>query len=747
MIKTIVKRNGVEENFDPKKLNGWGIWASKTLGHYVDWSEVVLSVVSTVGERVSSEQLQNGLIEYCLTKRAWSYNRMAGRLYCALLNKQLYGDDKPSIQELHKKLTSVGLMNVEFLNSFSDEDYISINNMIDHNRDFTYAHYQVKQIVEKYSLRNRVTNTSFETPQYTYMRVAMRMAMNKKDRLKHIERLYYHYSTNKINVPTPYFINSGTDKNSFNSCCLYTTKDTAASLAAGDHIAYMMTVNSAGIGANIVTRSLGEPVRGGLIEHQGKLPYYKALVGAKDANLQNGRGGAATVYYSGYDPEVTMIQKLKNPMTPTSRQVRGIDYAMQFNVFLAKKAAKRENIGLFSISQYPDLYNAIFDKDQTLFEKLYNDIDAVDGFKIKIPARDIINGMLNEAVETGRHYEFNATESNRHTPIKDYIWMSNLCNEIYLATKGYDSVEQLYKEEESGEVAICALSAINVPNITSDEEYAEAAYYSLFMIHTSIHEADYPFPQVAFTAKKRNSAGVGMSGLAHLMAKNKLKYSSQEGRNFIHELSETHYWHLVNASLKMSEEYGLAEWIDRTKWPEGWLPIDTYNKNVDSVVTVDNKRDWESLRAKIIANGGIHNTVLASEMPVESSSIAGGTTNGLYPIRDFALLKTNDTNSVSFVVPDSEKLGAHYEIAWSIPTRNMIQNYGIVQKWTDQGISADDWKVVQGNDKLSTTEMLQDFFDRVKYGLKGRYYINSKTAKGVDLNSSEDDFYCEGCKL
>lgn len=804
MIKTIVKRNGVEENFDPKKLNGWGIWASKTLGHYVDWSEVVLHVVSTSKEVTTSEELQTGLIEYCLTKRAWSYNRMAGRLHCALLNKKLYDDVKPTIQQLHEKLVDVGLMDSKFKNSFTDEDYAAIDKMIDHPRDFTYAHYQVKQIVEKYSLMNRVTKTFYETPQYTYMRVAMRMAMNKPDRLKHIERLYYYYSTNKINVPTPYFINSGTDKNSFNSCCLYTTKDTAASLAAGDHIAYMMTVNSAGIGTNIVTRALGEPVRGGLIEHQGKLPYYRALVGAIGANLQNGRGGAATVYYSGYDPEVMSIQSLKNPMTPAARQVRGVDYAMQFNRFLAQKAAKRQEIGLFSIGEHPELYQAQFSKDQKKFAKLYDEIDKTGGFKRKVLARDVILGMINESVETGRHYEFNASEANIHTPFKEPVCMSNLCTEIYLKTSGYDSAEQLYKEEDLGldfitfedelgnplkidnfikvvtdrgiidarelevgdvlveigkvckvlerstnpEIAICALSAINVPFIVSDEEYAEAAYYALFMIHTSIHEADYPFPHIAYTAKKRNSAGVGVSGLAQLMARRKLKYTTQEGRNFIHEQFETHYWHLINASLRMSKEFGLAEWMNKTLWPEGWLPIDTYNKNVDSIVTVENKRDWESKRKEIIANGGIHNTVLATIMPVESSSISAGTTNSVYPIRDFSLLKTNDTNSVSYVVPDSEKYGEYYEIAWDIPTINMIQNYGIMQKWIDQGISADEWKKVQGDAKLSTTELFGDFVARVKYGQKGKYYTNSNSSKSIDLNvSEEDESNCESCKL
>ena len=38
------------------------------------------------------------------------------------------------------------------------------------------------------------------------------------------------------------------------------------------------------------------------------------------------------------------------------------------------------------------------------------------------------------------------------------------------------------------------------------------------------------------------------------------------------------------ASLRLAKEKCNAEWIGKTKYPEGWLPIDTYNKNVDDVV-------------------------------------------------------------------------------------------------------------------------------------------------------------------
>ena len=763
MIERIIKRNGEVEDFSPRKLNGWGEWASKTLGKDVDWSEVVLHVASTLQSEVSSEQLQQALISHCLTKATWSYNRMAGRLYAALLYKKLYDDNIPTVKNLFSKLVKVGLMDVNFFAAFSDEDYTQLEGVIDHKRDLNYAHYQIEQSVKKYALKNRADNIDYETPQFSMLRVAMRMCMNKgtgAERIARIKRHYDQYSKDKVNVPTPYYTNSGTVKNGFQSCCLHHTNNTVGSLAASDHISYMMTVSSAGQGSKIYTQSIGSPVRGGSIVHQGKTPYYRAQVAMINANLQNGRGGAETQSYDVYDPEIETIQKFKNPMTPSARQVRGLDYAMCFNKFFAQKAANNEDYALFDYKETEDLYKAMGNPDTSVFEKLYNNYIALGKAVRFVNAREVLYNALSEAVETGRHYLTNLSEMNRHTPFKSLILLSNLCCEIALETKDYDSVEQLYKEEESGEVAMCSLAGINVGRINSDEEYKEATWVALDMIHTGIKESDYVLPQIGFTAKKRMSAGVGIVDLAYAMAKRKLKYSSEEGRNFIHEIAETHYWYLLEASLKLSEEFGNAEWIDRTKWVDGWLPTDTYNKHIDEVISAENKRDWESMRKRIIENKGHAFSVLAAHMPAESSSIKSGATNSVYPVRDLDLSKSNDTNVVTYVVPESEKFGKHYEIAWDIDVEDMAKVYGIIQKWTDQAISADMWYSAVGSDKISSDYLMRGFFSWVYYGVKTRYYVNTKTAKGIDLNSSEVvessedvDFQpesnsdCEGCQL
>lgn len=341
-------------------------------------------------------------------------------------------------------------------------------------------------------------------------------------------------------------------------------------------------------------------------------------------------------------------------------------------------------------------------------------------------------------------YCFN--EPKRHRGMFNGI-LTGQCLEINLPTKGYENTGDLYQtDHENGEVALCSLAATNASLIESDEEYEDVMYYALLMIDICIHSSQYELPHVGYTAKNRLNAGVGLLGVAHKLAKEGVKYSSQDGKNLIHEMSERHMYFAIKASLVLSKEYGVAPWIDKTKWPSGWLPIDTYNKNVDQLVTVDNKYDWEGLRSEIINNGGIRNSCLIAHMPTESSSKAAGTTNGIYPVRELSLIKTDADNVTYFSAPDSDDLVDDYELAWDIDWKDMMDCYAIVQKFTDQGISADLWRRVAGDVKVGSSEMIKQYLYMMKVGVKSRYYLNSKTSDGKELDIGES---CSsgGCKL
>jgi len=151
-------------------------------------------------------------------------------------------------------------------------------------------------------------------------------------------------------------------------------------------------------------------------------------------------------------------------------------------------------------------------------------------------------------------------------------------------------------------------------------------------------------------------------------------------------------------------------------------------------ITVNNDR----LATYDIEVPDTHDYVLSNNVVVHNSTISSGTTNGPYPIREFSMMKTNDTLVNHWVAPDSTKLKNKYQLAWDVDTTSMIKVYAIMQKWCDQAISADLFVKIQGDQKVSSSAMIQDYLDMVRYGMKSRYYVNSLTSKGVDLTSTEN---------
>lgn len=750
MLNNIIKRSGEIEEFSPNKLNKWSIWSSEELGSRVDWSSIVLDAVKGFSGTVHSQDLQKALIKECLYRKSWAYNLMAGRLYAATFRKEIYDEIMPTPQALFTKLNKLNLMR-EF--NYSQAEWDTIESFIDHERDFRMTHFQIHHIRKKYAIQDRVGKTEFETPQYTYMRMAIALAESEpeKDKLKDIKNWYDHLSLNRVNAPTPNYINLGTKHNGYASCCLYVVGDDADSLAIGDHIAYKMTCQSAGIGGFLNVRTLGDKVRGGSIVHQGKLPYFNALAGAVKANIQAGRGGACTSYYSAFDPEAETIALLQNPRTPENKRNRDIHFAMMTNRLFAKKVAKNENVFTFTAYSAPDLMKLLFTDKQDEFEKVYAEYENNPDFKKNyINARQFLITGFQQSFEVATHYWANIDEINRHTPFNEPIHSSNLCLEITQPTSEYYDMVDLYSEEDHGrgEVSMCSLAGIVECNIENDEIYESACYYALKMIDKCIHLSDYPLPHIGFTAKKRLNAAVGLLGVATSMARKNFKYSSQEGKEELHRINERHAYFVIKASLKLGQELGNAPWIHKTKWPEGWLPIDTYKKAVDKIVNIPYTYDWEELRGEIILNKGIRNSSVIAHMPTESSSKGAGVPNSELPIRSTSLKKSDSGNVVDWCAVDDDLIGHQYEIAWDIPNNDMIDCYAIMQKFTDQAISADLYKDRTVNIELSTKDIVNEYLRMVQLGMKTRYYQNSLTSsQSRDKNIEASTCGVGGCTL
>ena len=196
---------------------------------------------------------------------------------------------------------------------------------------------------------------------------------------------------------------------------------------------------------------------------------------------------------------------------------------------------------------------------------------------------------------------------------------------------------------------------------------------------------------------------------------------------------------LCKAGIQLAKEKGTPLWFDRSNYSKGWLPIDTYNKNVDEIAEFTNHYNWEELRKDLLTHG-LAFSFLAAHMPCESSSQTLNNTNSLYPVRDTVVIKGDGANKNIFIVPEYNTLKDKYELAWDVGYEHMIDCYAIVQKWTDQGISADYYEDFTSpwQEPLTDKVVLKRYLKKVKMGLKSTYYTNSKTRKNSEANNTQD---------
>lgn len=952
MIETVINLAGEKEPFDAKKLNHW---VQDAVGKFKvdEWGEIALEAIRDLPKEVHVLKLMQSLVDKLLDRDTWSHYLMAGRIMAVMIRMEIYGSKElPTVREVQRRLAEKGLMRT--LN-YSEYEWGLIEDTINHDLDFTAPHFSLEQIRYKYALQDYAEKQEFETQQYVYMRMAMTIFEkhaetepgvslsnddpSNRSRLEHVIRIYKHFSEKRLSAPTPNYNNLGTYHRGFASCCLVAAGDNRHSLAAADHITYMMTTQSAGLGLNIMTRSIGDAVQKGRFKHRGKKPYIDVFGKNIRANLQGGRGGAGTFYGNLYDPEARMIFGLRDTRAVESKRNRDAHYAFMTNRYLVLKCGRGEQVFSWNVKTAPDLHEAFYGDDIKEFARIYEKYEQDPNFvKNYFDGRDLYTFALNQGVSTGTIYAASIDEMNLNTPFIDPIHSSNLCvapgttivtrlhgvkpiseyqdrsveiwngfewsrvtvrqtspcekllrvyvnagvgfldcteahkwyiidkkgneKEVrtvdlkggeklakwYLPTDTENAIEaqvldvedmgvenstycftehikhralfngimtgqclevseptepytgpqaqiDLYSDHEVGyakfkatdasgksfnldvkaskvfkgsngkkwsaghvklgrkfmfetvgeltvseiidvkkepEVALCSLAAINYTEEMSDEVLRDVMYYAYKMIDYCILENEYIIPHMGVTAKARMNAGVGMMGLATHMARKRLKYSEKAGLEEIHRVFERHMYFAIEASLQISKERGLAPWIDRTKWPEGWTPLQSYRREVDALGDFVYQYDHEEQRQRIIANRGLAHSCLINFMPGESSSKALGATNSVYGIRDKVLIKVDANNVLRWAAPYSDDPDYLYESMFDTELIQQNSFYAVMQKFCDQTISADWWINFTKNVTISSTKLFDAEVDRVKKGVKTRYYINTLMPKSDD---------------
>ena len=756
----VTKRNGVKEPLDLEKFHKVASFACDGLTG-VSVSDLEIKTHIQFYNNIKTIDVQETLIKAAselITEDAPNYQFVAGRLINYGLRKEVYEQFEPvSLAEHIEEKVVMGVYDPILRTEYTKEEVDYLDSKIIHDRDFDLTYAAMEQMRGKYLVKNRVTGEIYETPQMAMMCIAMTLFHKyEKDRLKWVVDLYNALSTFDISLPTPIMAGVRTPQRQFSSCVLIETDDSLDSInaTASSIVKYVSQKAGIGVGAGRI-RALGSPIRNGDTSHTGVVPFYKYFQSAVKSCSQGGvRGGAATLYYPIWHLEVEDMLVLKNNKGTEDNRVRHMDYGVQFNKVMYERLLSGGDITLFSPHDVPDLYDAFF-VDVDKFRELYEKYERKTSIRKKtIPAAELFSAFMQERKDTGRIYLMNVDHANDHGSfLKELapIRQSNLCCEINLPTK---PLKHLHDEE--GEISLCTLAAINWGKIRKPEDFEKPCTIAVRALDALLDFQEYPVIAAQISTKNRRPLGVGIINFAHWLAKNDSTYQ-EPNLELIHEYAEAWSYYLIQASAILAAEQGSCGKSYETKYAAGILPIDTYKKEIDELVSPEYKMNWEPLR-ELLQKVGIRNSTLMALMPSETSAQISNSTNGIEPPRSLVSVKQSKDGVLKQVVPSIQRLKNKYDLLWDQKSpEGYLKIMAVLQKFIDQGISVNTSynPLHYDEEKIPLSEMIKHLLMFYKYGGKQLYYNNTfdgageieetSTPEVVPEVTPDDD--CESCKI
>ena len=761
----VVKRDKSIEPLNLEKIHVMVELACKNLAG-VSASQVEINSGIQFYDGITTREIQEILIRSAsdlIDLDHPNYQFVAARLLLYSVRKQVFFrlHELPTVYEHTQRCVEKGIYDPEILDLYTEEEFAKLESFIDHGRDYLFTYAGLRQVTDKYLVQDRSTGEIYESPQFMYLLISATIfsKYSKEVRLDYVKKYYDAISKHKINIPTPIMAGVRTPLRQYASCVLVDIDDTLDSIFSSDMAIGKYVAQRAGIGINAGRiRGINAKIRGGEVQHTGVVPFLKKFESTVRCCTQNGiRGGSATVHFPIWHQEIRDIIVLKNNKGTEDNRVRKLDYSIQLSALFYQRFIDNEKITLFSPHDVAGLYDSFGTES---FDDLYKQYELDESIpKTQVNAQELILDLLKERAETGRLYLMNIDHCNSHSSFTDKVEMSNLCQEITLPTKPIQHID-----DKTGEIALCILSAINVGKIRDLSDLEVLCDLAVRSLDELIDFQQYPVNAAAIATRARRSLGIGYIGLAHYLAKNGEHYGDKGAWKLVHDLSEAFQYYLIKSTVNLAKEKGACEYSANTKYGNGILPIDTYKKDVDEIVSNDLKYDWESLRALVLEHG-VRNSTLSAQMPSESSSVVSNATNGIEPPRGYLSIKKSKKGPLKQIVPGYQHLKNNYTLLWDMKSNEgYINVVAVMQKFFDQAISGN-WSYNPEHypdNEVPVSVMAQDFLTTYKYGWKTSYYQNTYDIKTDEIEEPPtqstdlgelvsciltEDEDCESCKI
>jgi ribonucleoside-diphosphate reductase alpha chain len=644
-------------------------------------------------------------------------------------------------------------------------DLAQISAAISPDRDLLFTYLGLQTLYDRYFLHWE--GQRFELPQAFFMRVAMGLAINEKEKEKRAIEFYHLLSSFDFMSSTPTLFNAGTLRPQLSSCYLTTIPDDLDGIYSGIKDNALLSKYAGGLGNDWTNvRAMGAHIKGTNGKSLGVVPFLSVANATANAVNQGGkRKGAVCAYLETWHKDIEEFLELRKNTGDERRRTHDMNTANWIPDLFMQRVFENQDWTLFSPDDVPDLHD-LFGQAFTNAYIAYEAKAARGEIKNtkKIPAVMLWRKMLTLLFETGHPWITFKDPCNVRSPQQHVgvVHSSNLCTEITLNTS---------REE----IAVCNLGSINlIAHMTEQgldqKKLRRTIHTALRMLDNVIDINYYAVPQARNSNLKHRPVGMGMMGFQDALYQLRIPYASQQAVEFADQSMELISYFAIEASTYLAEERGTYSTFAGSLWSQGILPIDSLallkQNRGESYLEVNHNQalDWNTLRERVKTIGMRHSNVLAIAPTATISNICG-VSQSIEPTYQNLFVKSNLSGEFTVINPylvnDLKQAGlwdevmindlkyyngsvakisripAHlkqmYATAFEVDPTWLIEAGSRRQKWIDQSQSLNLYLAQPSGKKLD--KIYRHAWIR---GLKTTYYLRSMGATNAEKSTIDD---------
>ena len=549
---TVTKRNGVREDVSFDKI----LTRVKNLCQNIEpkltnikYAQLVIKIVDQLYDGISTTLIDELCAEQCASRTTahLEYGDLASRIIISNHQKNTSDSFYDTMNELHEFVDHNGehspLISGNLMMTIESHKE-AISNAIDYNRDFLIDYFGFKTLERAYLMK--LNKVPVERPQHMWMRVSLGIHGNDID--KAIET--YNYMSQKyFTHATPTLFNAGTLRPQLSSCYLIAMEDDSID-GIYNTLKECAQISkwAGGIGLHIHNiRSTGTHIRGTNGVSNGLTPMLQVFNSTARYVDQGGgkRNGSFAIYLEPWHSDVIEWLDLKKNHGDEALRARDLFYGLWIPDAFMQAVKTDSDWHLMCPDICPGLAEA-YGED---FNKLYNYYIDQGRFKKKIKARELWFKILDAQMETGTPYLLYKCAANSKSNQQNIgtIKSSNLCTEI---------IEYSDKDQ----TAVCNLASIGLPmflmkdGVFDYDKLHEVTKIVTRNLNKVIDVNYYPTDKTERSNLLHRPIGIGVQGLADVMAIKKIAFTSDEAKEINKHIFETIYHAALEASCEIAKE-------------------------------------------------------------------------------------------------------------------------------------------------------------------------------------------------